>query len=459
MVHDLPVRSHRRRSAAPVVAALSLLAIGIWLPPPARGAAPSPVAAGPASALTNPVPRPSTFDYGPGPLPVPVPVPAPVQSPPLVRPHNGVAARLPLGSAELKETRSVTSIAKGVTLTTIKRGAPLPKHKRGQAKTGPWVVRELTIDPSVAQGHLATTFGSSVAGTTPTTTLTRQADALVGVNASYFSIGSKLPGIPVGLTVSDGRVLSDPSGMGREVTLLVDTARNELHIDKLHWAGRLVGADGTRTLGLDKVNAAPRGHSQITAFTPKFGKHTPRGKGTEVVLDRHGCAVHVQSHRGATLGHGRSSIQATGAAAHKLRAMVKDGCIDVQSKLRDTKGAPIDLHPSVSAVTGRFQLLNEGRVVAPTRHGAFFARHPRTVAGTTWDGKIVFLTIDGGTRHSIGATLPQAARVARALGMREAVNLDGGGSTTMAIRGKLANQVSGGRERAVSDALVWVRRR
>jgi len=384
--------------------------------------------------------------------------PAPAQPLPVMPQHNGIAARLPLGSADLKESRSVTTIAKGVTLTTIKRGATLPKHKRGNSETGPWVVRELTIDPAVAQGHLATTFGSSVAGTTPTTELTRQADALVGVNASYFSIGSKLPGIPVGLTVSDGRVLSDPSGMGREVTLLVDSARNELHIDKLHWAGRLVDSDGKHTLGLDKVNAAPHGRSQIAAFTPKFGKHTPRGKGTEVVLDRNGCAVHVQSHRGARLGHGRSSIQATGAAARKLRALVKDGCIDVQSKLHDTKGEPIDLHPSVSAVTGRFQLLDEGRNVAPTRHGAFFARHPRTLAGTTWDGKIVLLTIDGGTRHSIGATLQQAARVARALGMRDAINLDGGGSTTMSIKGKLANKVSGSRERAVSDALVWTRK-
>jgi exopolysaccharide biosynthesis protein len=43
--------------------------------------------------------------------------------------------------------------------------------------------------------------------------------------------------------------------------------------------------------------------------------------------------------------------------------------------------------------------------------------------------------------------------------MRDAINLDGGGSTTMAIRGKLANKVSGSRERSVSDALVWTRRR
>jgi len=96
-----------------------------------------------------------------------------------------------------------------VTLTVIKRGAPVAKGKRGSAEHRAWVVRVLTIDPAVADGHLATTYGPSVAGTTTTTDLTREAKALVGVNASYFSIGSDLPGIPVGLTVNDGRVLSD----------------------------------------------------------------------------------------------------------------------------------------------------------------------------------------------------------------------------------------------------------
>ncbi|HZE66394.1 MAG TPA: phosphodiester glycosidase family protein [Sporichthyaceae bacterium] len=359
-----------------------------------------------------------------------------------------------------------------MTLTVIKRGAPVAKGKRGSAEHRAWVVRVLTIDPAVADGHLATTYGPSVAGTTTTTDLTREAKALVGVNASYFSIGSDLPGIPVGLTVNDGRVLSDPSGMGREVTLLVDTALNELRIAKLSWSGHLGDKDGTHTLRMGRVNAVPRvPHAcrtakaqrhcgpagQIVAFTARFGKHTPSGVGTEVLLDRKGCAVKVENHRGLRLGHGRWSIQATGANAHRLRALAKQGCIDIQNKLRDAHGHLVVLRPSTSAVTGRFQLLNEGRDVAPTRTGAFFSRHPRTLAGNTWDGKIVLVTIDGGSRRSIGATLREAARVARALGMRDAINLDGGGSTTMSIRGKLANKVSGGRERSVSDALVWRR--
>lgn len=477
-------RSHPHfRSAALTLVAVSLTATGISATAtPARGVAPEPAHSGLTGAMRGAGPVASA----PAALPLPIPFPLPgAGAEPEPEPEvevkgrseperNGLAKRLPLGPKDLEEKRSVRTLAKGVTLTVVHRGEGLGPRKGIDAATnGPWVVRALTIDPKVAEGHLATTYGPSVAGTTPTTELTRRADALAGVNASFFDLGSRLPGNPVGLTVARGRVLSEPTGMRSEVTLLVDSKRNELRIDRLRWTGQLRDEDGKRVLRLDKVNAVPRTPAacrrartmatctrtgQIAAFTAEFGKRTPRGPGLEVLLDRDGCAVKVASHRGMRLGKGRSSIQATGASARRVRALVKDGCVDIRHTVRDAKGRPVELNRSTAAVSGRFRLLDEGRIVAPTgRRHSFFARHPRTLAGTTWDGKIVLATIDGRSRRSVGATLREAAKVAWALGMRDAVNLDGGGSTTMSVRGKLANRVSGKRERAVSDALIWRR--
>jgi exopolysaccharide biosynthesis protein len=51
-------------------------------------------------------------------------------------------------------------------------------------------------------------------------------------------------------------------------------------------------------------------------------------------------------------------------------------------------------------------------------------------------------------------TLPEAARLMRSLGARDALNLDGGGSTTMVVRGEVVNRPSDrGGPRRVSDAL------
>ena len=93
----------------------------------------------------------------------------------------------------------------------------------------------------------------------------------------------------------------------------------------------------------------------------------------------------------------------------------------------------------------------------PSFYGSFVAaRNPRTLAGVRADGTLLLVTVDGRQPGwSAGVTLPEAARVMRALGARDALNLDGGGSTSMTVRGRAVNRPSDpGGERAVSDALV-----
>ena len=68
----------------------------------------------------------------------------------------------------------------------------------------------------------------------------------------------------------------------------------------------------------------------------------------------------------------------------------------------------------------------------------------------------MIVTVDGRRTGSVGTTMRETAAVVRALGLRDAVNLDGGGSTTVSVRGALVNQPSGSAERAVGDALVYV---
>ena len=65
------------------------------------------------------------------------------------------------------------------------------------------------------------------------------------------------------------------------------------------------------------------------------------------------------------------------------------------------------------------------------------------------------MTVDGRRPgYSVGATLPELAKVMLELGAAEAINLDGGGSTTMWLRGRTVNLPSDGRERPVSTSLV-----
>ena len=59
------------------------------------------------------------------------------------------------------------------------------------------------------------------------------------------------------------------------------------------------------------------------------------------------------------------------------------------------------------------------------------ARHPRSAIGIKANGKVILLTVDGRQDNSAGLSLPELTKIMRWLGCVSAINLDGGGSTTL----------------------------
>ena len=81
--------------------------------------------------------------------------------------------------------------------------------------------------------------------------------------------------------------------------------------------------------------------------------------------------------------------------------------------------------------------------------------HPRTAAGYTKDGKLILLVVDGRQKESRGVSLQELATLMAELGCVEALNLDGGGSSTIVVNGVRLNRPAGGdAEREVMSALA-----
>lgn len=356
----------------------------------------------------------------------------------------------------------------------------------GTTARGHWSVNVVTIDPRRFRGHLGGTYGEDLEERETTTDLARSTRATAAVNGGFFTMdpAAGAEGDPAGVGVYDGRFASEPVGDRPALVLQRDARRTS--VTRPTWDGTI--RLGHRTTELDGTNRVPglirncggdasdiptslplhdvtcTDSSELVSFDPSFGKQTPTGAGSEVVLDRSGRVVRVLDSRGTTLERGQTSVQGIGRKGSLL------GSLEVGDRPRVRErvdiGAPRTRGTTV--VNGGPELLRSGREhITQARdgmrqvddpsfdYGWVLQRNPRTIAGVDAKGRTVLVTVDGRQPDQLGVSLPEAAAVARSLGMRDAINLDGGGSTAMAVRGRLVTDPSDAAgERPVGDAIV-----
>ena len=353
---------------------------------------------------------------------------------------------------------------------------------------GPWHVDVLRIDPKTFTGRLGGSFGPDLYHRETTSQLADAAGATAGVNAGFFVLdpASGAPGDPAGAGVYDGRVLSESTD-GRPALVLHDDARGSA-VRRLTWGG--VATIGDRTTPLDGIDRVPglirncggdatdsptdlplhdftcTDGSELVAFTPDYGQGTPSGDGREVVLE-HGVVTAVHDSRGTTLAPGQTSLQATGDDIALLDGVRVGDEIPVRARL-EAGGSPLATPRGTTVSNGGPLLVRNGQVDITQRrdgfvhpgdpsfaYGWFVKRNPRTIAGVDGQGRTVLITVDGRSTQDLGLSIPEAADVARSLGLVDAINLDGGGSTTMVVHGQVINHPSDATgERPVGDALL-----
>lgn len=104
-------------------------------------------------------------------------------------------------------------------------------------------------------------------------------------------------------------------------------------------------------------------------------------------------------------------------------------------------------------VSGRPMIVDSGRIAQELyTFPRTFSREPRSAVGVSEDGrKVILVTVDGRRATSHGGTLTEMAELMIELGAVRAINLDGGGSTTMYVGGEggVVNRPSRGWEREV----------
>ncbi|HBY19909.1 MAG: hypothetical protein A2Y24_03165 [Clostridiales bacterium GWE2_32_10] len=146
--------------------------------------------------------------------------------------------------------------------------------------------------------------------------------------------------------------------------------------------------------------------------------------------------------------------------------VMKEKAIFEKSKiLAIGQNARLDINTSINtdkvkyAISGSVKILENGQVV--NRGVPNTGKNPRTAIGITKDNKIILLAIDGRSNESIGVTHEELATLIESYGAYNALNFDGGGSTTMVLKSQegtldVINKVSDGTQRKVINGLAVV---
>jgi exopolysaccharide biosynthesis protein len=350
--------------------------------------------------------------------------------------------------------RKTTTIAPGLTLTKIQR-----KHPKNR-------IRVLTMTPSSRLTLDVALANDTIPGHEHTTSMARRHGAIAAINGDYTLLPlAPGAGRPVGTFAEDGNLVTSPLIWGRNFSIARDESTTyfgharlrvdmfELDVGKTwrikRWNDWVDDSDGGSLSGYTTAGAQlyrPLPDACSVRLYPS-GTMTwgPDGAGVTqgYTVDQVKCSEKRLARRGGVV---LSTPRSTRQAARLQESLVPNETVTITWSMG--WGGVLD------TIGGNPDVVENGQLAAGECSGSYFClRNPRTGVGVRADGKILLVTVDGRQKNSKGMTLDEFGKLFQSLGATWALNLDGGGSTTMVVRNEIVN-VPSGPERAVGSALL-----
>jgi exopolysaccharide biosynthesis protein len=326
----------------------------------------------------------------------------------------------------------------------------------------------------------------------------RTKGAAIAINGGFFSIGSNKDGLPSGTLIINNNIhgLHFP----KHACITIHDGKIEIQ----HAQNSLNLKIGDQIIPINSVNSMPQ-KNKITLYNTCWGKNT----GTPFSTKRE-LVINNENHIVAFNDHGNSAIPSKGFVI----SFPKEHAIDASPLIGKT--CTLDLSQTLikeqknfSAMMGIPWILKDGGINPEilNRTGGFYSKpHARTAVGLKSNGDIILIVAEhlytkelssfplqelqnllndyqandkkkitlaqvkdfifkkaSVAGDIVGMTLKELADLFITLGCKDAINLDGGGSSTLWVNGKVVNQAFGDvdesfgklTERPISDAIVF----
>ncbi len=314
-------------------------------------------------------------------------------------------------------------------------------------KDGPVAMYMVDAAPRSGYSLNPVLSNSMISGLDTLRNMAEESKAIAAVNASYFGKDGSI----IGMLKIKGEIVSTPEIARTALGVMPD---GTLFIDQVDYKGMVTLPDG-KAVAITAVNCE-RTENGLVLYNSYYGFSTGSNDyGTEYEI-RGGKVTAIFPKKGnVTIAPDALILSAHGTAEKALEGLKEGDAVTIKQAL----GKPWD--DALHIVGAGPTLVKNGSVYLTSKLEEFASdiavgRAPRTAVGLTKEGHVLLVVVDGRQSHSIGMTLLELALFMQEQGAVHAMNLDGGGSSEMVIKGKVMNKPSDGRERKVGNALALV---
>lgn len=285
------------------------------------------------------------------------------------------------------------------------------------------------------------------------TNIVRDAMAYAGINANYFDVKV---GNSLGTLISDGEWVV---GSIRDRVAFGFTGNKEVLVDQVMLTGYVTVNRGFRKkpvggFEIDGLNTPFHLYKKVGFFDSKWDEKLdlPEDKSAALVNAKKNCVKKIAT--GPKQVDINAFVITDSNNFHLKDTLKKRDCLKIEWKTEP------DWSNVKEAISGGPYLIMDGQIYIDQENENFkFPKKdtyaPRTAIGIDNNKKLYLIAVDGRNHgYSVGLTLQELAELLKKLDLKDAINLDGGGSTTLVVDGKIVNSLSERHERKISNALL-----
>lgn len=259
-------------------------------------------------------------------------------------------------------------------------------------------------------------------------------NAVVSINGDFFSMST--PSYATGVMVDSGKMISSPyHEAGKMASMIVDS-NNRIVFDYLASGVVMNNESNGTSYTSASINKTSGTFAYPIIMTPEYRQasvgSTDKLAVTEMVVNNGRVQEIRKSAPAVSIPPNGFVVTVAGTKALELETKFKVG--DTVNITSSAQSAYTDM---VTALGGGTMILKDGQKTALTHQVS--GKSQRTAIGVTADNKLVFMVADGRTGAYVGMSESDVATFLQGQNVKDAMMLDGGGSSEMIINGQITN--------------------